>query len=372
MTISSEPAVLVEGLGVPVVDTGIVDLDVHPTPPPGALRAYLPRRWRDYDRVYGRRSSGGSMIDYPPLVGYGQRGDLWGPNGEFPGSSVEAVRAELLEPYDVQLGMLQCLDTAAQALNQDFAAALCRAVNDWELEHMVYPEPRLRAAIAIAYESTEHAVDEITRIGSDPGVRGISMLAKTAEPLGRRRYWPIYEAAERHSLPILVHLSSGGGHANSPSGWTAYHPEYHVAHTVSFQTLVASLIFEGTFDAFPRLKFALVEGGLTHYATWFQRLDYTWETLRAELPDLQRKPSEYIHDHFFFSTQPMDEPRKPEHLLEMLYEIGEDNIVFATDYPHFDFDSPVTALPGNLPQPLREKILRGNGARLFDLEEVSA
>lgn len=364
-------------LGKPVVDTGIVDVDIHPVPREGLIDTYLPERWRKHIRAYGVRTTNGlqSIGEYPQMYGGAMRADAW-PETGYPGSDLELIRKQLLDLHNVQLGVLQCLapggqtlNPASQALDPQIASVLTRAINDWQLEHLVYPEPRLRAAIPVAFEAPEFAVAEIDRVGDDPGVVAILGLSKTLEPLGSRKYWPIYDAAVAHGLPIQFHLSQGGGHANTGTGWTSYHTEYHVGHTQSFQSQLLSLILTGTFDRFPELKVMFVEGNVAHFAPLVQRLDYHWKTLRSEIPDLQRRPSEYVRDHIFASTQPIDEPDNPNHLAELIEEFCADNVVFASDYPHFDFDSPDTVFPRSFPPALREKIMRANGRRFFGLAE---
>lgn len=367
-------------LSAPVVDTGIVDADIHPVPRDGALDPYLDDRWKRYMQEYGVRGTTGLqyITEYPQMYGGAMRADSW-PEEGYPGSDRELLRTQLLDKHNIQLGVLQCLapggqtlNPAAQALNQELAAALCSATNDWQLEHLVYPDPRMRAAIAVTFETPAYAVAEIERMGSDPGVVAILGTSKTLEPLGTRKYWPIYEAAVAANLPIQLHLSQGGGHANTGTGWTSYHTEYHTGHTQSFQGQLLSLVLSGTFDRFPGLRVMFVEGNVAHFAPLIQRMDYTWETLRSELPDLQRKPSEYIKDHIWASSQPIDEPEKAEHLAELLEEFCADNVVFATDYPHFDFDDPETAFPRSFPVALRDKILRDNGKVFFGVPDRAA
>lgn len=349
--------------------TGIIDVDVHPAlHRPDGLLPYLPKRWQHHHRVYGSRTHTGWAYEsgYPPYMGRGLRNDAWPDDGP-PGSSLAWIRDQLLDPFDVEMGILEMLDVVAGQLNQDYGAALARAVNDYQLERFVAEEPRLKLAMVVPYEDPDASVAEIERLADDPGVVSVLLLARTLEPLGRRRYWPIYAAAEAHGLPITVHLSSGGGNPNTPNGWGSYHTEYHIAHTQSFQAQFLSLICEGVFERFPGLKFVMAEGGLAWVPPMMRRLDHHWERLRDEVPDLQRRPSEYIDDHIWVATQPMDEPDDPRHLIELFHDLGVHNIVFATDYPHFDFDSPTLALPRGLAAEDRAAIMRGNGARLFGL-----
>ncbi len=62
--------------------------------------------------------------------------------------------------------------------------------------------------------------------------------------------------------------------------------------------------------------------------------------MRDEVPHLKRPPSEYIREQMWFTTQPMDEPERPEDLRAILDWIGWDRLLFATDYPHWDMDNP--------------------------------
>ena len=83
---------------------------------------------------------------------------------------------------------------------------------------------------------------------------------------------------------------------------------------------------------------------------------------------LDRPPSELIRDRFWVSTQPMEEPERPEQLLELLDQLAmPGRIMFSTDYPHWDFDAPDRALPAVLPEDMRRGILHDNAASLYGL-----
>ncbi|MBP2372078.1 amidohydrolase family protein [Pseudonocardia parietis] len=373
-TLENRP--VVGALHRPSVTTGLVDVDIHPTPPPGAVFEHLDPRWRRHVDEYGVRTTNGlfNLGEYPQLYGGAMRADAW-PEQGLPGSDLGLLRSQLLDLYDIELGVLQCLspggqtlNPASQALHQELAAALTRAVNDWQLEGLVYLEPRLRAAMAVPFEVPDLAVEEIERVGADPGVVAVLGLSKTLEPLGSRKYWPIYRALVEQGLPLQVHLSQGGGHANTGTGWTSYHTEYHVGQVQSFQSQILSLVLSGTFDRFPDLRIMFVEGNVAHFVPLVRRLDYHWETLRSEVPTLQRRPSEYVSDHIWVSTQPIDEPDNPAHLVEYIEEFGADRVLFASDYPHFDFDSPEAIFPPSFPADLKDKVLRRNGAAFFGIE----
>ena len=65
----------------------------------------------------------------------------------------------------------------------------------------------------------------------------------------------------------------------------------------------------------------------------------------SEVPHLKRLPSEYMRSNVWFTTQPVEEPEPREHLADAIEWMGWDRVLFATDYPHWDFDDPAHALP---------------------------
>jgi len=64
----------------------------------------------------------------------------------------------------------------------------------------------------------------------------------------------------------------------------------------------------------------------------------------------------------------MEEPENPEDLRKILGWIGWDRIVYASDYPHWDFDDPFLALPPGLSEERRNKIYSGNAKALYRLD----
>jgi predicted TIM-barrel fold metal-dependent hydrolase len=126
-----------------------------------------------------------------------------------------------------------------------------------------------------------------------------------------------------------------------------------------------ALTKEGVFARLPALRFLVVEEGLSWVPHVMWRLDKDYKGNRSECPWLTRLPSEYIHDQIRYSTQPLDEPAKPEHLLQLLDMVdAAQTVLFASDYPHWDFDNPQAALT-HVPAPLRERICVGNALDLY-------
>jgi hypothetical protein len=89
--------------------------------------------------------------------------------------------------------------------------------------------------------------------------------------------------------------------------------------------------------------------------------------MRDEVPHLKRPPSEYIREHIWYTTQPIEEPEKPEDLIHLFDWIGWDRLLFSTDYPHWDFDDPHTVFKVKLSEAQKQQLFYGNAAKLYGL-----
>ena len=98
------------------------------------------------------------------------------------------------------------------------------------------------------------------------------------------------------------------------------------------------------------------------------RLDKDWKGLRREVPWNTRLPSEYIRERMRCSLQPMDAPPDARQLLQIVEQIGSDDVLmFSTDYPHWHFDRPEDAIPAGLSEATRGKILSENARAMYRL-----
>ncbi|MGE3267848.1 MAG: amidohydrolase family protein [Chloroflexota bacterium] len=348
----------------------VIDCDIHPSPKSQQdIDKFLPERWRRHRQRYGSHSFAGSY--YPRAMPNASRSDAFPPDGSRPGSDLDFMRHQLLDAWQMDYGILQPLAGAPGAeTNLEYGAALASALNEWQIEYWLDPEPRLRSGLLVPYEDGDLTVKEIERRGKHPGFVQVLLLIRTSEPLGRRKYWKMYEAAEAYDLPIGIHFGSQGGHPITGCGWPSMYLEDHAGMSTAFQAQVISYILEGVFEQFPKLKIVLVEGGFAWLPTLGWRLDRAWEKMRDEVPHLKRKPSEYLQEHFWITTQPMEEPHNPEHFLHLLDQAPwlADRLMFATDYPHWDFDAPDEAMPKiGLPDDFVRKVMAENARQLYKL-----
>jgi predicted TIM-barrel fold metal-dependent hydrolase len=349
----------------------IVDCDIHPAfRKPSDLYPFLPAQWREHMITFGEHLRQGlsGQLAWPRMSASGLRVDAFPEEGP-PGSDLELMRRQHLDPNGVEVGMLMQLSKGGmEERNLEFAAALSHAINEWQLETFVKPEPRLRAGIVVPQEDAAFAVKEIEHRATDPSFSQIIISPRSSDPLGHRRYWPIFEAAQRCNRPIALHVQGfSGGHASTGSGWPTYYMEEHYAATTGMQNTLTSLVFEGVFERFSKLKIVLVEGGFAWAPALCWRMDKHWDRLRVETPHVKRPPSEYVREHVWFTTQPIEEPDNPQHLAEVIEWLGWDRLMFSTDYPHWDFDDPQHTFKFAMTEAQKTKVFRDNAKALYGL-----
>ena len=351
----------------------MIDSDIHPSlASPTALYPWLSAHWRQHHAEYGNRPHGvyAGRGTYPRFTPNTARRDAWPPNGKPPGSDLEFMQQQHLDAYDIEIGILEPLVEANAPRNLDFASAATQAANEWQLATFVDQEPRLRASILIPGEDAEASVREIEKRATDPRFAQVQLGSRSMEPIGRKRYWPIFAAAQAANLPIGFHIGGPSSNAPSPSGWPSYYAEDHHVLIHSMQAQVASMILEGVFEQFPRLRVVMIEGGFAWAPSLAWRLDAHWAKMRHETPHVKLKPSEYMRRNVWFSTQPMEEPENPEDLRRICEWIGWDRLLYASDYPHWDFDDPWRAFPMPMSEQEKRMVLHDNAVGFYQLKPM--
>ena len=319
---------------------GAIDCDLHPLMPSAtALLPYLDEYWRDQfvNRHIDRYSF--VLTSYPPYSPLSARPD-WRQISGLPAGDIDAIRRHALDPFGTRLAICNVLHGAVALFNEDMAAALCAAVNDWTAKELLDREPRLRASILLPVHNPALALREIERLAPDRRFVQVLLLAMGEMLLGRRTYWPIYAAAEKHGLAIGIHAGSTYHHAPTPSGWPAHRVEDYVAQSAAFESQLLSFLTEGVFQKFPALKLVLIESGVTWLPTLLWRTNKTWRGVRPEVPWIDRPPAELLREHVRLTLQPLDVPRgDPQRFARVLNHVGSDRmLLFSTDYPHWHFD----------------------------------
>jgi predicted TIM-barrel fold metal-dependent hydrolase len=296
------------------------------------------------------------------------------PSQGAPGSDPLFLLQHHMNPYDIDYCVLTGSGVLGISLHADpdYANAVASAYNDWLVEHWLKVSPQFKGSILINHSDPAAAAKEIDRMGPHPDMVQVIMSSGARMPYGQRFYHPIYEAAERNGLPVAVHPGTEGKGISgppTPSGYPTRYMEWHNILPTNYMTHINSLVCEGVFEKFPKLKFVAIEGGIAWLPHLMWRMDKNYKALRDTTPWLKRLPSEYIMDHVRLTTQPIEEPEDTEQLVQIFQMIhAENTVMFSSDYPHWDFDNPKMSLNG-IPKEMKRRILGHNAAELYQLKE---
>src|SRR5580692_643437 len=194
----------------------IVDCDIHPSlHAKSDLNPFMAKRWQEHLKTFGDhlRTPYMGTTPYPRSAPLLARRDAWPPTGGPPGSDLDFMRKQHLDPLDVEFGLLQVLDMFIFSQHDlELGAAIQRAVNDWQVAIWTSREPRLKASILVGQDGVDLAIAEIERCAKIGQYVQINISPRANEPNGRRRYWPIYARAEELGLPLGIHTGGYGGH----------------------------------------------------------------------------------------------------------------------------------------------------------------
>lgn len=351
----------------------VIDCDVHPYAKDGIASAYpyMPEAWKQ--RFLRKRATVGTearSLKFLHPNGTVPREDARPPCGGVAGSDPRFMIVDLIEKNQIDSAVLNCLQTGAlcSALaNTDESIVLASAFNDFFLHEWLPLDIRLKFAMSVPSQDPKAAATEIGRIGKHAQIVAVSLPLLNIL-MGNRYWWPIYEAAQQVQLPILVHVTGPDsiyyGPPISCGGLPDSYAERYVTLTQAGESSVNSLVFSGTLEKFPKLKFIFVEYGFLWLLPLLWRMDRTWRQLRHEVPWVKKSPIEYVHGQCRFTTQPIDEPKDPKDLDKLIELLGFDQLCFSTDYPHWDNEMPGQTLR-TLPLAEKKKIFYQNAMQTF-------
>src|SRR5215470_142030 len=185
-------------------------------------------------------------------------------------------------------------------------------------------------------------------------------------PVHHNSCMKVYRAIEERGLALSFHSAVNVGEPvfKSLNRFASVHalgfPVYNIIHLTNWVT-------NGLGERFPKLPVIWIEGGIAWVPFLMQRLDHEYRLRISEYPLLKKKPSDYMRD-MYYASQPME--REDMAALECTFRMinAETQLLYASDYPHWDFDLPSTVwdLPF-LSEKAKHNILGGTAARLFKL-----
>lgn len=354
----------------------VVDLDVHINERPADLVPYCELPWRKaleaLEQVPHR---------YLDIPAFAPGSSPWA-GAAFPTierSTIANDPAALRQDLDllgVDVGVLFPDSFLLHALLKPpaYAVELARAYNRWLLDVWLEQDRGFLGALLAPHQDPVAAAAEVRRYAGHPRVGCVFLPSCCVDPLyGHRSYDPLYDAAEECGLPVVLHSVT----AISPifpfnlQAFETLFSTHVFSHTMAMVANAVSMLETGVPVRFPKLQIAFTEGGVAWVPWLAMRLDKEYSERRRDVPLLSERPSHYLK-RMFFATQPIEEPERMRDMATLmgLFD-GEDCVVFASDWPHHDFDHPDKVLQIPLSEEAKRKVMGGNAARMLGLEVPS-
>ena len=357
----------------------IVDSDVHFGPRSSGrgaaaaeLIAYLPEKWKEYfeggGQAFAHSSTTGAMWG-AVVPNNAMLRDSFPQDGKHgPGASYEFTKERLLDRHNHWRVILSAL-ASTELLNPWAGVEWCRAVNQWARDTWLSNgDDRLYSVLLVPPSDAKAAAEEIHRHGDHPRFCAIQSTGGIhGLPCGDPVYDPIYDAAGEYDLSLHLH-PNGSGHYRMPVG-----PINTAAGGVPMSLTsfgmhhISSLIVNGTFEKFPKLRVAVVEHGVLFLAHLMWRLDRNYKLLARESPWVKRLPSEYIREHVWIGSHPLEQGFRKDgsDVVEVLEATPglEDRLFFCSDYPHMNYDD-AAFVAARLPEGWHRKVMLENTCEL--------
>jgi len=219
--------------------------------------------------------------------------------------------------------------------------AFSYAYTKWWVEEILPQDPRLKTMVYLPLNDVEASMRVINEFGDHPDVVGFVVGSPQYTAVHDNRYMPIYAELEARDLPIGFHANWNPQERilNGMNKFLSVHAIafalYNIIHTTN-------LVINGIPERFPRLKIIMIESGLAWIPWLMQRLDNEYEMRTNEAPLLRKKPSEYMSENLYYSTQPIELGNMEALELTMKMINADSQLMFTSDWPHWDFNLPST------------------------------
>ena len=251
---------------------------------------------------------------------------------------------------------------------KEMESDLCWAYNRW-LTEKVLPEAngRFYSMLSLPFSDPDEALRQVETFGDRKHVTGFMVTTVRANmAVHDNALMKVYREMEERGLSIAFHSGPNWGEPvfKSCNRFISVHALgfsfYNILHCTNW-------VINGMGERFPKLPVVWIEAGLAWIPFLMQRLDHEYMLRPSECPLLKKKPSDYMRD-MFYSSQPME--IQDMEAMECTFRMtnAETQLLYASDYPHWDFDLPSTIydLPF-LSEKAKHNILGGTASRLFKL-----
>jgi len=325
------------------------------------LKAYMPQPWRS------QGIPGPEDYDY---IGTGPLYSDAGPAGALIGSD----QGRLVTRTCVENGASHVIlvpRTRGLLPDLDLSAAVCAATNRWLAEQWLagpYAD-RFAGSIRIDPRDPAQAVAEIERWADHPRMVQVAVTTQAQAPYGHRQYYPVWAALDETGLPLVVNVDGGSGihYPLTVAGSPKYQIEKEVLYPSNFSFHFASMLAEGVFERFPRLRVVFADGGHDFLTPIMWRLHKDWRGNRPDIPWLRRSPFEYLRSNIRFVTNLFagTPDREAWDFWMELADVGT-LLMYGSKYPRWDYVSPQDATAGLRPD-WTAAVLGGNAASFYGL-----
>jgi len=263
---------------------------------------------------------------------------------------------------------------ASSDLDPLIAAATCRAYNNWLADFCGGDRERLHGVGMIALQDPDAAAAEVLRVHDELGFRAV--FARPNPICGRNlddsAYEPVWKALSERRMTLGLHEGGMPPLPQAGSDRLTNAEQKHIcSHPMEQMVAAVSLIYGGVLERFPALQVAFLEAGCGWVPFWLERMDDHYEKGLARdfgaANDLTRPPSEYFASQCYVAADADEAMLAP--VIELL---GDERIVFSTDYPHPDSKYPhavesFLALPG-VSDDSKRRILWDNALALYGMQ----
>jgi predicted TIM-barrel fold metal-dependent hydrolase len=340
----------------------VVDVDAHGYENPRGFAQYLGEPWRTrithWTSPYFTLPAKSLMAD-GNVGGRIHHQRLAGRDAD-PRDEILAVMRRF--GIDVSMMLPGSMLRIGELADPGLAVALCSGFADHMLQDVVDPERGIYTMLVAPNQDPKAAAQLIDRVGDHPGAVGVLLMTYgSALGLGDPYYDPVFDACCRHDLPLVFHSFDHAGEARLLTML-----EGHLGFVINAQVQLTHMILHGLPERFPKLRIVFEEAGVFWIPEMMFRLDTAYSIRRSQAPLLKKPPSEYIKE-CYFTTQPLERVPDADYLRAIFRMCdGPRCLMYASDWPHADFDSPVVIDRLSFLSPHeRQAILGDNACRAF-------
>jgi predicted TIM-barrel fold metal-dependent hydrolase len=322
-------------------------------------------RWTQHDTIlYGQFQKYIDWTKDDMIAKYGE--DLV--VGGFTGDRV--ARALAVDGIDLCVIYGPEYDLWPDGIDPDMQAAMVRAYNRWGADMREASGRRVHTSGPVPLQDVTRAVAEIQYAHDELGIR--CFWARPDEfnhrTLGDRYYDPVWELLQDLDVPFATHEFMGlRGNSFGNERFRGYTEWHTVVHPFEAMGAIVAMICQGVFERFPRLRVAYLEAGCGWLPSWLHRLDEHLEIAGArEFPELTMSATEYFRRNCWITTE-CDDP----YVADVVTWLGDDRILFESDFPHPDSKFPRTTqaflelLPERISVDTKRRILWDNPVAFY-------